>query len=155
MLRNDNSSHLGFYFGKNSKNRTLHIIPKPNAPKDVNHMEFMTFNVNQDSETEDLKKRINSDSETDKGRYLLMPNINDVMIAQQILIERHVPDYYVRVNEGWYPNTDDKELVERLKEIDKKYGYEPGRMARLPSSVRIEVLAIIARTLDNSSPQDR
>ena len=146
-------NRLSFYYKKDSNSRIWGQPKHDNSHSQASFIVEMTFSYIPDLELQEAESKLKS--KIDSGDAIIIRDTDSVMIAQQMLIERSAPDYYVRVNEGWSPNFDDRELMKRLHD---KWGpncenQKPGDVARLPSSDRIETLSIIGRAIDNSHPK--
>ena len=86
------------------------------------------------------------------------PSDKDALVIRrhtEMLVERLLPDYYIKISEAWIPNFRDSTLEKQLNDKFGPHGEKQkfGDIGKLPSSDRIEVLSFIARTLDNSSPK--
>jgi hypothetical protein len=86
-------------------------------------------------------------SPSSKCNTLLVPTV------MQKEVEDRKPDYYMKVNEAWCPNYNDKQFLKVLEEEFETVGQRLGDITNLPSEYRMEVLSMIARTKDNSNPK--
>lgn len=126
MTLDGTTSRLIFHYGKDSKNRTRHFkkLDKDSPDEYDACEEIITLVIFPDSEAEKVEAEAKEYFKTrpEEGDYTVLPGVNQMMPVQQKLIEKYVPDWYIRINHG--------------------YSYDGIE----------EVFMIIGRILDNSEP---